>query len=68
MFSTVLNAIRYCRTLSDSGLNKIFIKSDLEEKGTIYRVFVGDYEKEEDAQEDINKLKEKNKEYFIRKY
>lgn len=68
LFSTALNAIRYCRALSDSGFSKLYIKSDLEEKGTVYRVFVGDYEKEEDAQEDMNKLKEKNKEYFFRKY
>ena len=50
------------------GFSKIFIKADKETSGTNYRVLIGDYPEEEDTAPEVNILREKNRDYLLKKY
>lgn len=67
-FSHIFNTLKYCKTLTEIGFTKLYIKADKENNGNFYRVFIGDYPTEEDANPEIAKLKEKNREYLLKKY
>ncbi|HMV44013.1 MAG TPA: septal ring lytic transglycosylase RlpA family protein [Leptospiraceae bacterium] len=67
-FSHIFNSLRFCKYMTDMGFSKIFIKADKEPNGTAYRVLIGDYASEEDANLDTAKLREKNRDYLIKKY
>ncbi len=67
-FSHIFNTLKFCKIFTDMGFSKIFIKVDKETSGTNYRVLIGDYAQEEDANPDIAKLREKNRDYLIKKY
>jgi hypothetical protein len=54
--------------MTDLGFNKILIKVDKESSGTTYKVLIGDYVQEDDANPDIAKIREKNHDYFMKKY
>ena len=68
VFSHIFNTLRFCKTLTDSGFSKLFIKVDRETNGTIYRVLIGDYPTEEDTNPETTKLRENNRDYLIKKY
>lgn len=67
-FSHIFNTLKFCKMLTELGFTKLFIKADKESNGTVYRVFIGDYPTEEDANSDIAKLREKNRDYLLKKY
>ena len=67
-FSHIFNTLKFCKILTDMGFSKIFIKADKEPSGTNYRVLIGDYPQEEDTTPEVNKLREKNRDYLIKKY
>lgn len=67
-FSHIFNTLKFCKHIADMGFGKIFIKADKEATGTSYRVLIGEYAQEEDANSDIAKLREKNRDYLIKKY
>ena len=67
-FSHIFNTLKFCKMLTEIGFTKLFIKADKESNGTVYRVFIGDYPTEEDANPDIAKLREKSREYLLKKY
>ncbi len=67
-FSHIFNTLKFCKIVTDMGFSKIFIKVDKEPAGTNYRVLIGDYPQEEDTTPDVNILREKNRDYLIKKY
>lgn len=67
-FSHIFNTLKFCKILTDMGFSKIFIKADKEASGTNYRVLIGDYPQEEDTAPEVNILREKNRDYLIKKY
>lgn len=67
-FSHIFNTLKYCKNMTDLGFSKLFIKVDKESNGTSYKVLIGDYAQEDDANPDITILRENNKDYFVKKY
>lgn len=67
-FSHIFNTLKFCKNLTDMGFSKIFIKADRESASTNYRVLIGDYPHEEDTAPEVNMLREKNRDYLIKKY
>ena len=51
--------------LSKQGFSAEIIKRDLKEKGVWYRVCVGEFETQKQAEEELAKLKEKYKDSFV---
>lgn len=68
VFSHIFNTLRFCKTLTDSGFTKLFIKVDKETNGTVYRVLIGDYPTEEDTNLETTKLRDNKRDYLIKKY
>jgi len=52
--------------LKHKGYQPVISPKELPEKGTWYRVFVGDFDSEEDAKSLLDKLKEEHKDSFIK--
>jgi rare lipoprotein A len=67
-FNHIFNALVLCKNLSEFGFAKLFVKSEKESVNANYKVFIGDFETDSQAEVDIVKLREKKLDYMVKKY
>lgn len=65
-FQETTRAEKVSTGLKEKGYQPVISAKELPEKGTWYRVFVGDFDSEEAAKEFLNTLKEVYKDSFIK--
>ena len=65
-FQEMTKAEKVSVGLKEKGYQPVISAKELPEKGTWYRVFVGDFDTEEEAKSLLDKLKENHKDSFIK--
>jgi cell division septation protein DedD len=66
-FSHIFNALKLCRELTEQGFTKLIILSE-KETNQFYKVYIGEFSQEEETSPIQLKLREKNKDYLVKKY